>query len=167
MPYRGRSRTRRGVDLAERTATIERLALAGVYHFEIARRLGISTSAVEQTMRLLRQDGRVPLMKGPRKPLTVDWMAARAIWDDVAVSMDEAVRRIGCSERTIYRRLGRRPAGCAKGVGATDAPAPIRVIAPAPPPPPKSGWSMMSMRGPDPYRAVREQQTILASRGRL
>lgn len=165
MPYRGRDRMRNGVNLFQRTREVERLALAGVYHFDIARRLGVSLSLIEQTMRLLRRAGRVPLMKGPRAAvMRADWTAARAIWGDPTVSMRDAVRTIGCSERTIYRRLGRRTDGFAKGIRTADTPAPIQVIAPAPP---KPGWSMTSMRGPDPHRGAREVQTAQASRGSL
>lgn len=109
MPFRGHESWRNGVDLAARTAEIERLALAGVYHFDIAQRLGVSLGTVESTMRLLRERGPLPSMRGPRAAVSkVDWKAAAVIWADLSVSTDEAADRIGCAERTIYRWLGMR-----------------------------------------------------------
>ena len=109
MPFNGKHRTHNGTDLNARTSEIERMALAGVYHFEIAKLLGISASSVEQTMAFLRRQGRVGSMRGPRRNMVnIDWMAAESVWRDLAISREDAIRRIGCAERTIYRRFGSR-----------------------------------------------------------
>lgn len=109
MPYNAKQKKRNGVDLDARTAEIERLALAGVYHYEIADHLGISVSSVEQTIHCLRRHGRVGSMRGPRKNVVgINWEEAAAIWSDLTVSVGDAVACIGCAERTIYRKPGPR-----------------------------------------------------------
>lgn len=67
MPYRGRRKYKKGVDLEARTALIEQWARAGYYHKDIAAALGVSPSTVEITMRVLRARGvSLPSMRGPR-----------------------------------------------------------------------------------------------------
>ena len=158
LPYRGASRqgTYRGVDLAARTAEIERLAADGVYHFEIASRLKVSVSTVEQTMKLLRQRERLGSMRGPRaKVAKVDWDAATLIWFDMARPTGDAVIAIGCAERTIYRKLGPRTREIPK------------LPAPPQPPRPRAAPFVGLLTGRDPFRDVHEAALLNARKGRL
>jgi hypothetical protein len=177
MPFNGKQRTYKGVDLNARTSEIERMALAGVYHFEIAKLLGISASSVEQTMAFLRRHGRIGSMRGPRKNVVnIDWALAESIWRDLAISQKNAIRRIGCSERTIYRRFG--------GRSKTDGETKLRrsLIAQArerkkqkvqrshtapEPATQKTPFRMSVMSGRDPDRDAKIRQIVKSSVGRV
>lgn len=51
----------------------------------------------------------MPTPRGPHRSVDgIDWDAAMQIWFDLSIPTEEAVRRIGCAERTIYRYLGNR-----------------------------------------------------------
>lgn len=123
---------------------IERLAAAGMYHYDIAERLGFSVSTIEQSVRLLREAGRLGSMRGPRAmSARVDWDWACAVWFDPAISVQRAIDSIGCSERTIYRKLGPR-ARCS-------APIEHSVVVSLPLQKKKSEpFSMQAMRGTSP-----------------
>lgn len=109
MPYAGRQTHRMGVDLPSRTATIRDLALAGVYHKDIAARLGVSVATIESTMRIIRRNEVLPSMRGPRaKVVTVDWATAREFWHDLRLTSAQVAVLARCSERTLFRKLGNR-----------------------------------------------------------
>ena len=109
MTYQNRQAPRAGTDPANRRSEVARLAREGVYHYEIARRLGVSESTINSEMKVLRATGDFGSMRGPRaRSAGVDWSRARETWFDARITLDDAVAEIGCAERTIYRRLGPR-----------------------------------------------------------
>lgn len=106
----------------QRTSEIENLARAGVYRAEIAKRVDASLRTVEQTITDLRRnrDDMPAPTPGPHAAVDgIDWDEVATDWYNPEIPTSQILGATGCSERTIYRRLGNRNEGSMQTKSAT------------------------------------------------